>query len=144
MHSCARTLALPQLTETRRAAASINGALCSLLSQMPSPSSPHAERALCVHHQPRGRSKPGNKTTSLSPGRDWCPPAGERVGDSSARQRVKAASLARTPGKSQGRRTHVSSPRVCPWLCPAATLPGDRGPALPAPSPGSQCPPGPS
>lgn len=84
VHSCACTPALPQLTETHGAAASINGTLCSLHSQMPSPSSPHAERALCVHDQPLDRSEPGNKTPSLSPGSDWCPPAGVRVGDSSA------------------------------------------------------------
>lgn len=66
--------ALPWLTETPGAAASINGALCSLRSQMPSPSPPHAERVLCVHNQPLGRSELGNKTPSLSPGRDWCPP----------------------------------------------------------------------
>lgn len=67
--------ALPWLTETHGAAASINGALCSLRSQMPSPSSPHAERVLCVHNQPLGSSEPGNKTPSLSPGRAWCPPS---------------------------------------------------------------------
>lgn len=55
-----------------------------LRSQMPSPSSPHAERVLCVHNQPLGRSELGNKTRSLSPGRAWCPPGlgegwGQRV-----------------------------------------------------------------
>lgn len=88
VHSCACTPALPRLTETRGAAASINGALCSLRSQMPSPSSPCAERALCVlcvRDQPLGRSELGNKTPSFSPGGDWCPPAGVRAGDSSAR-----------------------------------------------------------
>lgn len=83
VHSCACTLALSWLTETHGALVSINRGLCFLCSQMPSPSSPQAERALCVHDQPLGRSKPGNKTPSLSPGRDWCPSAGVRVGDSS-------------------------------------------------------------
>lgn len=85
VHSCACTPALPRLTETRGAAGSINRTFCSLHSQMPPPSSPHAERALCVHDQPLGQSELGNKTPSLSPGNNWCPPFGVRVGDSSTR-----------------------------------------------------------
>lgn len=93
--------ALPWLTETHGAAASINGALCSLRSQMPSPSSPRAERVLCVHNQPLGRSELGNKTPSLCPGRDCCPPAGLRAGDSKCE--VVCESGQQVQGAGQGR-----------------------------------------
>lgn len=132
--------ALPWLTETHGAAASINWALCSLRSQMPSPSSPHAERVLCVHNQPLGRSELGNKTPSLSPGRDWCPPGrGERWGQQ-VRASVRGVCKARLPGKPEGQRTRVASsgvplavPRCHPtWghgTCPRSSFPGHPAPS---------------
>lgn len=68
----------PRLAETLGAVAGIKGALCSLRSQLPAPSSPHAERALC--------ERDGNNTTALC-GERGCPARGGRLGDG-ARRRV--------------------------------------------------------
>ncbi|EOA95500.1 hypothetical protein Anapl_10067 [Anas platyrhynchos] len=60
----------PRLAETLGAVAGIKGALCSLRSQLPAPSSPHAERALC--------ERDGNNTTALC-GERGCPERGSYV-----------------------------------------------------------------
>lgn len=136
-HNCGCTPALPQLTETRGAAGSINGALYSLRSQMPSLSSPHAERALCVHNQPLGRIEPGNKTPSLSPGRDWCPPAGVQAGDSSTRQRVKAPGHWASP-RAKGHMWALAGVLLAVSCCHSTsghgTCPHSSCPAHPVPS----------
>lgn len=131
-------LGLALADRTHGAAASINGALCSRRSQMPSPSSPHAERVLCVHNQPL--SSPGvswgTKHHLFPLAETGAPRLGSGLGTASAR----AASKGRVPGKSESQRTHVASsgvplamPRCHPTrghrTCPHSSFPGHPAPS---------------
>lgn len=134
------TLALPRLAETRGAAASINGALCSPRSQMPAPSSPHAERALCV------RDQAGEQNHVSLRGQGPVPP---RAGCEAWGRQREAARASGQRGQESGPRaegqTHVaSSGLLWPRLRRAGTKSclvmnrpsGSSGRELPAPSPG--------
>lgn len=104
----------PQLAETLGAVAGIKGALCSLRSQLPAPSSPHAERALC--------ERDGNNTTALC-GERGCPERGGRLGDG-ARRCVHGQEMGKEP-----------APRSL-WSCQLGRLStGQEEEAEPAPSP---------
>lgn len=122
----------PRLAETLGAVAGIKGALCSLRSQLPAPSSPHAERALC--------ERDGNNTTALC-GEQGCPERGGRLGDG-ARRCVHGQEVGKEPapgslwscqlGRLSTGQEEEAGPAPAPSPAPSHPIPSSA-PGPPAP-----------